>query len=134
MNNGIKVEVLGEADHGTYVVRRERWTADAGPPIDFEAAWTLSGDLIGTPEEATRLCDELGIAPEKLTPRSDCCSVGFSAKEQKWYGWSHRMMASFGIGSVASDLAASEELPKGAVARTIEDARKMAFAFAEDVS
>jgi len=26
-------------------------------------------------------------------------SIGFSEKEQKWYGWSHRAIAGFGIGS-----------------------------------
>jgi len=25
-------------------------------------------------------------------------SIGFNEKEQKWYGWSHRAVASFGIG------------------------------------
>lgn len=30
------------------------------------------------------------------------CCIGFNPKEQKWYGWSHRAMFGFGIGSKCS--------------------------------
>jgi hypothetical protein len=30
---------------------------------------------------------------------SPCCSIGFNPSEQKWYGWSHRAIYGFGIGS-----------------------------------
>jgi len=31
---------------------------------------------------------------------SPTCCVGFNEKEQKWYGWSHRAICGFGIGSI----------------------------------
>ena len=39
------------------------------------------------------------INPEPSRPDHDYCSIGFCEKEQKWYGWSHRAMYGFGIGS-----------------------------------
>lgn len=43
--------------------------------------------------------DEHGIVPEKRKPEHCVCSIGFSEKEQKWYGWSHRAIYGFGVGS-----------------------------------
>lgn len=43
--------------------------------------------------------DEHGIVPEKIKPEYSVCSIGFSEKEQKWYGWSHRAIYGFGVGS-----------------------------------
>ena len=84
-------------------------------------------------------------------PSNTVCSIGFSQRDQKWYGWSHRAICGFGIGSVVKkgDCAASngvtdayirehpEEktaLPVGFIAKTLEDAKKIAIAFAESVS
>lgn len=39
-----------------------------------------------------------GIVPQKASPSHTVCSIGFSEKEQKWYGWSHRRYYGFGIG------------------------------------
>lgn len=41
-----------------------------------------------------------GIKPELRKPHHNVPSIGFSEKEQKWYGWSHRAIYGFGIGSV----------------------------------
>jgi len=38
--------------------------------------------------------DQHGINPERDE------SIGFSEQEQKWYGWSHRAIYGFGVGSV----------------------------------
>ena len=43
--------------------------------------------------------DEHGIKPERIRPDDYSCCIGFSEKEQKWYGWSHRAIHGFGIGS-----------------------------------
>ena len=43
-------------------------------------------------------CREHGIKPELRTPNSKVPSIGFSATEQKWYGWSHRAIYGFAIG------------------------------------
>ena len=62
-------------------------------------------------------------------------NVGFSEKEKKWYGWSHRAIFGFGIGSEVKEGDCCEGyLPIGFKAKTLEDAKKMAEAFAESVS
>lgn len=62
-------------------------------------------------------------------------SIGFSEKEQKWYGWSHRAIYGFGIGSKVKKGDAGYNPEKGEwVAKTLDDAKKMAIDFAEGVS
>lgn len=69
----------------------------------------------------------------KLKSSDDVASIGFSETEQKWYGWSHRAIYGFGIG---------EKIKKGDCAyvdhaytcRTLEQCKKAAMDFAEDVS
>lgn len=73
---------------------------DASPEfMEMEICYTLAGDYIGDIEWAKRLCEGLGVAPEKASASHSVCSIGFSEKEQKWYGWSHRAIGGFGIGS-----------------------------------
>ena len=120
---------------------------------DFLAkvALTPSGDWIGDPRIAFHLCKKYGIKPEKSDPSHNVCSIGFSSKDSKWYGWSHRAICGFKIGDEVKegDCTASsgwtdeyisthpeenKSLPVGFVAKTIEDAKRMAIAFAESVS
>lgn len=111
----------------------------------------VDGGYAGTPECVYRLMQR-GIGPvSKAQPNHNACSIGFCPREQKWYGWSHRAMYGFGIGDVVSegDCCASsgwtEEYLKdhpeerlyldvGFEAKTLDDAKKMAVAFAESVS
>jgi len=77
--------------------------------------------------------------------------VGFSEKEQKWYGWSHRAIHGFKIGDIVKegDCCASSgwtddyikkhpekdtSLSIGFIAKTLEDCKKMAMAFSDSVS
>ena len=98
-------------------------------------------------DEATKeYLEKRGIVPEdhKL-------SIGFCEQEQKWYGWSHRAIYGFGVGDVVKEgdctatsgwtdeyLAEHPEedlsLPVGFKAETLDDAKRMAIAFAESVS
>ena len=59
--------------------------------------------------------------------------VGFSEKEQKWYGWSHRGSRGFGIGGVAVECYPSGT-KKGNKCKTLEDCKKAAIAFSKSVS
>ena len=68
-------------------------------PIKMLSAYTVAGDYIGNRQDAVFLCEEKGIKPELKTPESNVCSIGFCEKEQLWYGWSHRAIFGFGIGS-----------------------------------
>ncbi len=80
-----------------YVVRQEPNSLD--PSLMMGRAYNLRGDYIGSADFAKSLCDRRGIAPEKAKDTHAICSIGFCEKEQKWYGWSHRAMFGFGIGS-----------------------------------
>jgi hypothetical protein len=84
--------------------------------------------------------------------RGTAC-IGFSPKHQKWYGWSHRAIYGFKVGDVVEEgdittstkwieefevthpeIAFKHVLKPGFEAKTLEDAKKMAIAFAAAVS
>ena len=94
------------------------------------AAMNKSGDYIGEPRDAVRLCDEMGIDPELRDPNHSVCSIGFSAKYKRWYGWSHRSMAGFAVGDKAY------EPPEGTpeIIQNIYEAKLSSERFAESVS
>ena len=113
------------------------------------AAYTKNGEYIGDKETADYLCNERRITPT-VTPGNPVCNIGFCESEQKWYGWSHRALYGFGIGDEVAegDCTASSgwtdeylaehpeddlSLPVGFKAKTLEDAKHMAIAFAESV-
>ena len=135
-----------------YELRKEKFDGDEGGGIEFDmtSAYTPDGDYIGDSKVAHMLCKKMGIKPEKVNPKHNVCSIGFCEKEQKWYGWSHRAFYGFGIGDVVKEgdccaesgwtkdyLAEHPEedmsLPIGFKAETLEDAKRMAIAFAESV-
>ena len=110
----------------------------------------LVGDYIGDKMMDYLLCTKRGIKPQKADPSKNVCSIGFCEAEQKWYGWSHRAIFGFGIGSEVKegDCCASsgyteeylEEHPEddlslsvGFVAKDLIDAKRMAISFADSV-
>lgn len=58
----------------------------------------IDGGYIGLQDIAEELALK-GIIAERISDDRNVCSIGFSEQEQKWYGWSHRSMAGFTIGS-----------------------------------
>lgn len=62
------------------------------------------------------------------------CTVRFDEEEQKWYGWSHRAKAGFGIGDTPSAPTpdGNETKYKGP-AKTLEEAKLYAEEFSEAV-
>ncbi len=84
-----------------YVVKTELVDGAEYGCDDFEtkSAFTHEGDYIGDPRMAYRICKTRGIKPEPIDETHNICSIGFCEKEQKWYGWSHRAMFGFGVGS-----------------------------------
>lgn len=136
-----------------YEVRTELHDGKKYDCDDFEvrSAYTADGDYIGDPKDAFRLCRTRGIKPERRETNSGVCSIGFSEKDGKWYGWSHRAIYGFKVGDVVKkgDCTAEEgfieeylkdhpeerrALPVGFTAKTMDDARRMAVAFAASVS
>jgi hypothetical protein len=69
-----------------------------GEPMGFPVAVSeIDGSYIGNIELAEKL-KGLGIAAQ-ARPGGGVASIGFCESEQKWYGWSHRAMCGFGVGS-----------------------------------
>lgn len=81
-----------------YVVRTETHQHGSGS-FEMKVAYTPEGNYIGDTKRAYRLCKTRGIKPQISKPDHNVCSIGFCDKEQKWYGWSHRAIFGFGIGS-----------------------------------
>ena len=63
----------------------------------LEFLYEASGSPLG------KLLTKLGIKSEKASPSHSACSIGKSEKDGKWYGWSHRAIAGFGIGDKIFD-------------------------------
>ena len=148
----------------------KHWYHNDGHTLLASASWDNSAD---DPLNSTMLMyvhrpDELRVTDEngrmvcvgsvrdvyqllKRGVRPMTHSLGFSKREQRWYGWSHRAIASFGIGDIVDSpdhccansgwideylIEHPEEdlrLPVGFEAKTLDDARRMAEAFAECV-
>lgn len=124
-----------------YVLRRELCESPCKgePPYEWTMAYTPQGLFIGDPRMAWQLCVKRGIRPEGRATDSSVASVGFSGKDGKWYGWSHRAICGFKIGSKCRR-GMCHYMPRsrggrGAwVAKTVADARQMACDFAAGVS
>ncbi len=136
-----------------YHVLTEEFSGDeygTEEPFVMRSAHTPDGDYIGNPKIARMLIVKQGIKPEKVNPDKNVCSIGFCADENKWFGWSHRAIYGFTIGDVVKegDCTASSgwtdeylaehpeddfSLPVGFEAKSMDDAKRMAIAFAESV-
>ena len=122
--------------------------------LHMVTCYTNDGFWIGDQRRAQYLCEELGIRPipHPKTERGALlpCSIGFCEKEQKWFGWSHRAICGFGVGDIVKEgdctassgwtaeyLAehpeADKSLPVGFKAENLDDAKRMAIAFADSV-
>jgi len=99
------------------------------------SVYSKDGGYIGD-IETTYIYMQRGITDiQKGTPIDRTCSIGFNAEEQKWYGWSHRAMCGFGVGSqvVWGDVLVGK-YAVGHKAQNLEDCKNMATAFAGEVS
>lgn len=61
----------------------------------FRSAFSLEGGYIGDPRTSHRLWKRYGIVPELSDNKHNVCSIGYSARKRKWYGWSHRAIYGF---------------------------------------
>lgn len=125
---------------GCFEIRKEIVDSGGDKPLEWEMAYSIHGDYIGDVKVARALA-KLGIMPELPSPAHTVCAVGYSAKEKKWFGWSHREIVGFKIGDMIFD----ERMP-GATGKTpfvqdgtvpiktLADAREAAVAFAAYVS
>lgn len=76
---------------------------DFGIDNIIEQAYSLNDEYIGDVVSAEMLCRKYKIKPQLRDPNHYVCSIGFSDETQEWYGWSHRAIYSFGIGSTINE-------------------------------
>lgn len=84
------------------------------------------GDYAGAAEDMREIFDKHAIAPELKDEDSGVCCIGWSEREQRYYGWSHRAVHGYAKGDASFDGSHFIE--------DRSDARRSACAFAEDVS
>ncbi len=128
-------------DYKGYVLVEHEYTVNhpmmkgSDNPLLMHCAFNYEGGYIGQQEEAEYLVRKVCVQPVTRDSTTSVCSIGFSEEEQKWYGWSHRAMYGFGVGDVVKEgQLPAEYLPVGFKAETLQDARKMAEAFARSVA
>lgn len=128
-----------------YETRVEKLTGEdygipEGESITIKSAYTPTGDYIGDPRMAYQLVTKRGIAPQLRTQHSNTCTIGFSERDKKWYGWSHRGICGFGIGDKLFE--GYDDFPDDTpfvecgsqTIETLEQARQAASNFAEYVN
>jgi len=86
-----------------YIYRVERVMFSIDEPdeiLDLVVCYSSDGQYLGDNKMANILCRRYGIREFVKTAetRYPAC-VGFNPVENKWYGWSHRAIYGFGIGS-----------------------------------
>lgn len=67
------------------------------PPLVMVICYNYAGKYIGTLDTLKSL-ESYDINPQTVGDNK-VCSIGFSEKNQAWYGWSHRAIGKFTIGS-----------------------------------
>lgn len=109
-------------DVKTQVVRPSHKEARS---VVMRSAYSKKGDYIGTAVFAFRMVNVHGIRSfEKAKPNDNICTIGYSPGNNKWYGWSHRGIHGYGIGSQY----------KKARAVNLTQAKRFAAAFADSIS
>lgn len=106
------------------------------------SAMTIMNDIVveSSDEQSPmqKFFDKHGIDPQKIDSSHNVDSIGWSEKEQKWYGWSHRAIYGFKIGDKSSQGKVGYQTLKDkgwpTEAKTKEDCKKMAIAFVEEIS
>jgi hypothetical protein len=121
-----------------YEIRTEKVQIGKNDAITMKSAYTPEGYYIGDSKRAYRLIVKRGIKPE-LAPSCTVCSIGFCEREQRWAGWSHRAICSFGIGDKIFEACYGDDhtpfIQHGKVTiETLDQAKQAAINFAEYVS
>lgn len=141
MSDVTKIKEKLLESHELYDVWEETWYwGDDQKPSSsvMVMARNKAGDWMGEKSMAEFLA-KFGISAEIANEEYDICSIGWSEREQKYFGWSHRAICGFSIGDMIfdADLECDDDTPfvKHGSRRieTKEDARQAAINFAEYV-
>lgn len=122
-----------------YVVQEVEIDNLGDKPFIMKQVYNPNMEYIGNVKDARYLIIKRGIKPQLAKPSHNVCSIGFSNKDGKWYGWSHRAIFGFKTGSKCKKgdchYIPKEEGGKGEwTAKNIVDAKQMAIDFANGVS
>ena len=153
-----EAEVMGKTEGGVameirtikkFECRKELSSLSDEKPIGMYSFYNDNGKYIGSIGDFGKLVIERGIEPETYDDNK-VCSIGKSTKDGKWYGWSHRAIFGFKVGDIVKagsccatsgwteeylkDHPDTRVLPVGFEAKTEEDCKKMAIAFASSVA
>lgn len=129
-------EIISTTPYGEGLeLRRERVSFGEGDAnsVVSEAVYNHQGAFVGASKMSDML-KEKGIKPEKAKPDHSVCSIGFSEKDKKFYGWSHRAIKGFGIGDYAETCTPYDSKKSDKKIKTLEEAKQAAIDFAESVS
>jgi len=112
-------EIMFQRNYPGYLYRRELVDdSEHGGNGDLEMVncyESENGQWLGDAKTARMLCKKYGLRNIQKIEDTHCvCSIGFNESEQKWYGWSHRAIYGFGIGSTCKigDCGYVPETPK----------------------
>ena len=96
--NKEEICIIKETDK--YILKKEYWWFDdEEEKTETVSGYAIDGSYIGNKDDVRFLCIKKKIKPERAQPDHNVASIGFCEDEQKWYGWSHRAIYGFGIGS-----------------------------------
>lgn len=153
LDNGRITKVTSFIPNEPYKVKH--WTQEEMEHECVKHTYYISnvdGGYIGSEDDYKFFVEEKHlILLQKANPSHSTCSIGYSVKENKWYGWSHRAIHGFTIGDVVKEndlttLSGFTEgyriqnpdedmsLPVGYKAKDLNGAKRMAIAFAQAVS
>ena len=62
------------------------------------SVYNKDNKYVGDLELFKTLVKKYGITKIQTYNDNNVCSIGFNEKENRWYGWSHRAIHSFGVG------------------------------------
>jgi hypothetical protein len=80
-----------------YDLYEEDWAFSGNDNVTVKSGYNKSGVRIGDENTTTAICDKRKINPEAVG-KDTICSIGKS-EDGKWYGWSHRAIYGFVVGS-----------------------------------
>jgi len=92
----MEIKLVKQFKRGPYIIKHEIWSLDGNPDTFMKAAYSVDGVYIGLTKDAHHLYKTFGIEEfYGRTPQSVVCTIGYSPKNKKWYGWSHRAIHGF---------------------------------------
>lgn len=120
------------------VALQDSGCAEEHVPYRQQNCYTFDEQWIGDLLMALFLQNDYGITHfQKGEPDHCVCSVGYSPRHRKWFGWSHRTIRGFGIND-SMYVAPTKENPtpdpfEDGTITTMTEAKESADRFAEDV-